>query len=217
MAGKFSDEEVQALLARCHRRCCICHQFCGVKMETDHMDPKGGDTIENAIPVCFNCHAEIHSYDDEHPRGRKFHPAELRKHKEQWLSICETDPSALITPGRGAGVGPLQALIDELDFNLMTTALHKTEDVGALFLQEQFLAAVAAGAVSILTPSLKTPILDAYVAMARANELTKAAFHHAKGSNAWNEGVDFAAAAVGYAAGRIAVARDALLRFLGPE
>ena len=73
----FDRDQVSNLLARCHRRCCICHRFCGVKIETDHIEPKeqgGDDSIENAIPVCFECHAEIHSYNDKHPRGRKFLP-----------------------------------------------------------------------------------------------------------------------------------------------
>lgn len=49
----FSREEVSSLLVQCHRRCCICHRFCGVKMETDHIvpiDDGGDDKIENAIP-----------------------------------------------------------------------------------------------------------------------------------------------------------------------
>jgi len=37
-------------------------------------------------------HAEIHSYNDKHPRGRKFRPEELHGHKEQWLEICEKQP-----------------------------------------------------------------------------------------------------------------------------
>jgi hypothetical protein len=81
----FSRDEVSVLLAQCHRRCCVCHRFCGVKIETDHIVPAeddGGDGIENAIPVCFECHPEIHSYNDKHPRGRKFLPEELQLHKK---------------------------------------------------------------------------------------------------------------------------------------
>jgi hypothetical protein len=32
--------------------------------------------------VCFECHPEIHSYNDKHPRGRKFLPEELQLHKK---------------------------------------------------------------------------------------------------------------------------------------
>src|SRR5438045_7389586 len=83
MANRFPQEKAEELLAKCHRRCCICHRFCGVKMELDHMHPvaEGGvSEIENAIPVCFECHAEIHAYNDKHRRGRKFQPSELRRH-----------------------------------------------------------------------------------------------------------------------------------------
>jgi 5-methylcytosine-specific restriction endonuclease McrA len=95
----FQREEVSKLLAACHRRCCVCHRYCGVKMETDHIVPAGEggpDTMDNAIPVCFECHAEIHSYNDKHPRGRKFLADELRAHKEQWLKICETRPDVFV-------------------------------------------------------------------------------------------------------------------------
>ena len=37
----FDRDQVADLLAKCHRRCCICHRFCGFKMETDHMQPTG--------------------------------------------------------------------------------------------------------------------------------------------------------------------------------
>jgi hypothetical protein len=94
---------------------CICHRFCSVKIETDHILPAaeaGPDTIDNAIPVCFECHAEIHGYNDKHPRGRKFTPDELRHHKKQWLELCKTKPEMLLQATREAGVGPFQALID---------------------------------------------------------------------------------------------------------
>ena len=95
----FDRNEVVDLLARCHRRCCICHRFCGVKIETDHIVPAaddGNDDIDNALPVCFDCHAEIHSYNPDHPRGRKFTPNELRAHKERWLQICDDSPERLL-------------------------------------------------------------------------------------------------------------------------
>src|SRR5580658_10014090 len=121
----FSRDEVSELLVRCHRRCCVCHRFCGVKIETDHIVPTdegGSNEIDNAIPVCFECHAEIHSYNDKHPRGRKFQPEELRLQKEQWLKICAERPEMLVGAIRDADVGPLQALIDELEFNSIVAA-----------------------------------------------------------------------------------------------
>src|SRR6266487_3991474 len=99
MPDKFNQRDVDDLLAKCHRRCCICHRFCGVKIELDHMLPRaddGSSEIGNAVPVCFECHAEIHSYNDKHPRGRKFLPDELWAHKEQWLEICKNRPEVFI-------------------------------------------------------------------------------------------------------------------------
>jgi hypothetical protein len=50
----FPQDKVSELLAQCHRRCCICHRFCGVKMEPDHIvrqADSGNDDIDHAIPV----------------------------------------------------------------------------------------------------------------------------------------------------------------------
>ena len=31
----------------------------------------GGDnSVDNCIPLCFNCHAEVKSYNPKHPKGR---------------------------------------------------------------------------------------------------------------------------------------------------
>lgn len=71
----------------CGRSCCICHKPCGVKMEIHHIDPKakgGVNTFENAIPVCFDCHAEIGHYSPSHPKGTSFSPAELKAHRNNW-------------------------------------------------------------------------------------------------------------------------------------
>ncbi|WP_447969665.1 HNH endonuclease signature motif containing protein [Nitrospira sp. M1] len=69
------------------------------KIETEQIVPaaEGGPyTIDNAIPVCFECHAEIHSYNDKHPRGRKLTQAELKRHKEQLLELCKYKPEMFL-------------------------------------------------------------------------------------------------------------------------
>jgi hypothetical protein len=133
----------------------------------DHIVPSAADgpsDIANAIPVCFECHAEIHSYNDEHPRGRKFRPDELKKHKEQWLTICSNRPEALIGASWDGDVGPLQALVDELEFNAVVA-----EQYGCLFLDNEFQRAIREGAIATLKEDLKRAILDAYVAIGAAN------------------------------------------------
>jgi hypothetical protein len=131
-------------------------------------DENGSSEINNAIPVCFECHAEIHSYNDKHPRGRKYRPEELRQHKEQWLSICSERPEALVQGSWQTDVGPLQALIDELEFN-SAVAEDSARPHYCPFLDDQFRRAIQEGAISTLDPTLKNAILDAYAAMLRAN------------------------------------------------
>lgn len=216
----FPRDQVSELLARCHRRCCICHRFCGVKIETDHIKPKeegGDDSIDNAIPVCFECHAEIHSYNDKHPRGRKFLPEELRLHKEQWSRICGERPDVLVSASRASDVGPLQALIDELEFNAKVAAKADSTDQGCTFHEEQFLRAIHEGSIAILREEIRDAVTDAYVAMGAANRIIEAAWAHPKGSNSWANGVNEARDRIVVARPRIESAKSELLKFLATE
>lgn len=140
-------------------------------METDHIKPKaegGTDEIENAIPVCFECHAEIHAYNDKHPKGRKFTPEEIKGHKEQWLKICETRAEIFTEPSKYE-VGPITALMDELEFNLTASTQFNGLFICA-FRDEQFRRAINSGAISVLSNEVKEPILLAYVQIGKANQ-----------------------------------------------
>lgn len=217
MAGRFPRQAVDELLKACHRRCCVCHRFCGVKIETDHIVPGGPDTIDNAIPVCFECHAEIHSYNDKHPRGRKFRPEELRGHKEQWLEICTRRPEIFISASWDVDVGPLQALIDELEFNTVVADYSDPRTQGCLFQDKQFQRAIQQGAIATLLEELKSSILDAYVAMGAANQRISSVSAQQKGSNSWAEAVNDAGDKIRKAKPRVEKAKDVLLNFLGSE
>lgn len=52
-------------------------------------DKGGDDSFENAIALCFDCHADAGHYFDGHPKGSKFSPEELVKHKIAWFSIVQ--------------------------------------------------------------------------------------------------------------------------------
>ena len=66
------------------RHCCLCKKSCGVNIEAHHIDHNSkNNDIDNAIPLCFECHGEVAHYDDDHPRGTKFHPEELKDRREQ--------------------------------------------------------------------------------------------------------------------------------------
>jgi hypothetical protein len=189
-------------------------------METDHILPAaegGPDTIDNAIPVCFECHAEVHSYNDKHPRGRKFRPDELRKHKEQWLAICAEKPEALIGAIRNGDVGPLQALIDELEFNASVAQYASHKDHGCPFQTDQFSRAIQEGAIAVLDESLKKSILECYVAIGRANQHVFSVMQQEPQGNAWGVAVNRASNSIIVAKPKIEEARNMLLKFLATD
>jgi hypothetical protein len=213
--GRFQQADVDQLLVDCHRRCCICHRFCGVKIETDHIDPVsegGSNEISIAIAVCFECHAEIHSYNDRHPRGRKFHPAELKKHKEQWLTICRDRPSELLSAYRNADVGPLQALIDELAFN---EAVANANVEICPFMVDQMKRAITEGTLSVVSDDIRQVLLNAYHHMSIANNAIARAAGAPPG--AYIDAENNAKVSVKSAASLIQKAREALLRLLNSE
>lgn len=214
----FPRDQVDRLLVECHRRCCVCHRFCGVKIETDHIVPAGDggdDTIDNAIPVCFECHAEIHSYNDRHPRGRKFRPEELRGHKEQWLKTCRSRPEIFVNAAREYDVGPVQALIDEMEFNLGVSEHATYDDIGCLFMDAQFERAIKDGSISTLNESLKKLILEAYRVTGRANERIRGAM--ASVGPGSTDARNDALRSVQTTPGAIQAARNSLLSFLSSE
>jgi len=80
------------VLVKCGRHCCICHKFCGLKMELHHIILKsegGEETVENCIPLCFDCHADQKSYDHNHPKGTKYSRKELKGHREKWYGLVD--------------------------------------------------------------------------------------------------------------------------------
>lgn len=80
MARKeFPNSIVEAVLVKCRRHCCVCGIWCGTKIEVHHIDDPEDNSEDNALPVCFNCHAEVKHYNSKHPKGRKFPTTELKK------------------------------------------------------------------------------------------------------------------------------------------
>lgn len=83
------EVQVKALVA-CGRKCCICHRFCGTKIELHHIQQEadgGLSDFDNCIPLCFDCHADVGHYNSRHPKGKKYTPGELRGHRDQWYVL----------------------------------------------------------------------------------------------------------------------------------
>ena len=88
---------VDRVLAACGRHCALCHKYCGLKIELHHIQLRsagGADSFENCIPLCFDCHADMRSYDHKHPKGRKFSELELVSHRDGWYRKFETTGGA---------------------------------------------------------------------------------------------------------------------------
>jgi len=191
-----------------------------VKIELDHIIQQaddGPDTCENAIPVCFECHAEIHSYNPKHPRGRKFQPDELRGHRDQWLAICNDHPEIFRRSSVArAEVGPLQSLIDELEFNEAVTSVPSGQDQFCLFKERQFLEAIRTGSIATLRDELKQAINTAYIQMGQVNQIVSTL------ANAQNPSLsgslhERAFAKINESKQAIQTAKQELLKFLSSE
>ncbi len=95
----FSKEVQVAALVACGRCCCLCHKFCGPKMELHHIIQKangGDDSFENCIPLCFECHADMGKRDPHHPKGKGYSPEELRMHRDNWYHRKQASVSSKI-------------------------------------------------------------------------------------------------------------------------
>jgi hypothetical protein len=81
------DEKVRTkTLLWCDRHCCLCKKACGANIEVHHLVPEnegGSKDIDNAIPLCFDCHSEVMRYNEQHPRGTKYKVDELKARRDQ--------------------------------------------------------------------------------------------------------------------------------------
>ena len=80
-----------ALLAAA-RHCCVCRRYKGALLEVHHITPEaegGASDFENAIALCFDCHAWAGHYFAKHPKGSKYSPSHLRAARGQWYSNVE--------------------------------------------------------------------------------------------------------------------------------
>ncbi len=88
----FNTNIKEKVLVLSARHCCVCHKGAGINIEVHHILPKqqgGEDTFENAIPLCFDCHADAGHYHAKHPKGIKLSPSELKKHRDNWFKLVE--------------------------------------------------------------------------------------------------------------------------------
>jgi HNH endonuclease len=88
-------------LVACGRHCCLCHKFCGIKIELHHIRPQsegGPNTFENCIALCFDCHADMRTYDHKHPKGTKYTETELIRHRNAWHEKIRANIGVITLP-----------------------------------------------------------------------------------------------------------------------
>jgi hypothetical protein len=128
----------RALLA-CARHCCICHKFCGTKIELHHIilrSEGGTEEFENCIPLCFDCHSDQSSYDHKHPKGTKYTATELNLHRETWFHRIKSTIFSLPSDTFEPQDRKIFAEISKLLKWDTTIYFLKTHDFGGLFQRE---------------------------------------------------------------------------------
>jgi len=89
----FPKDVRETALVKSGRYCCVCQEHAGRNAEVHHIVQEadgGSNDLGNAIVLCFKCHAEAGHYNPRHPRGTKYSPTELRKHRDAWWKHRET-------------------------------------------------------------------------------------------------------------------------------
>jgi len=92
----FSNKVADEVLVKCSRHCCICGKFTH-KMQLHHIKAfadGGDDTIDNCIPLCPDCHANVKADNPKHSLGRKYTENELKGHRDK----CYAKYGAVIEP-----------------------------------------------------------------------------------------------------------------------
>lgn len=86
MPPEFSEEDRIKVLLWCERHCCLCGKACDTNIEIHHIEQKGEKEladIDNALPLCYECHGRIKQYDPKHPKGTKYRNKEVKARRDQ--------------------------------------------------------------------------------------------------------------------------------------
>ena len=87
----FAQGVVDELLSKTGRMCAICNRLHGVQVH--HIVPRargGSDEASNAIPLCPNCHDEVHAHYAPGRTTRLYSQDELRHHLARTISLART-------------------------------------------------------------------------------------------------------------------------------
>jgi hypothetical protein len=94
----FPQPVIDDLLARTGRMCAVCNRLHGVQVH--HIVPRhegGSDDALNAIPLCPNCHSEVHAAYAPGRTTRIYTAQELRKHLERTIDLANRQANLVST------------------------------------------------------------------------------------------------------------------------
>jgi hypothetical protein len=131
----FNQNVAEEALVKCGRHCCLCHKFCGIKIELHHIKQKsddGEDSIDNCLPLCFDCHAEVKMYNPDHPKGKKYSESELLRHRDRWYEkVANSATMLMVESYNRLDKEVTKRIINILDFTMKN--IIKKFDFGACF------------------------------------------------------------------------------------
>jgi len=81
----FDEREKIDILLWCDRHCCLCGKACGTNIVIHHIRQQGENfsDIDNAIPLCLDCHEKIKNYNPGHPVGTSYKIEEIIARRDQ--------------------------------------------------------------------------------------------------------------------------------------
>lgn len=83
----FKEEDKIKILLWSERHCCLCDKPCDTNIIIHHIQQEGTDeelsNIDNAIPLCYDCHGRIKSYSLAHRVGTSYRIKEIKARRNQ--------------------------------------------------------------------------------------------------------------------------------------
>lgn len=81
------------LLVDCMHRCCKCRRAYVQIHHIEYISDNGDDSYENLIPLCPNCHTEVHTLQAAQGAPgvsvRAITPEQLKIYKQNWIDYCK--------------------------------------------------------------------------------------------------------------------------------
>ena len=117
------QEDIDAMMVKCGRHCCICRRHDPLHLQVHHIRPvsEGGkDELDNLIVTCITCHSDAHSVPG---LGRRFTEEELRGHRDAVFKLVHE--GKLLVPSDNPS--DFEHLVN--DVVLAVSSLHQAEKI----------------------------------------------------------------------------------------